>query len=291
MTEKQINYFFTVYEQGNIAKAAAALLVSRPVISRALADIEKETGIRLFDRISSGVVPTEQGVTFYNMLDSISKAYSVTVEKLKNPVFLKDSRSLRIGIQNVSCNWFYPLIYRPFHEKYPDTIVKVEGVKVAEAFDSVIDGSLDIAIAPILTDKSPLIGTIYLYTTQWVLCAPKNAVKTTAAGFALSEVANLPIAILETLRPPFYEYKNAVLSTIDPEMVRIAIANEYAFAVLPMELCVDWDDVSLIPFTPPVNPSIYMVWNKALPHNTAFDNFMGIVKDIDFSHLRSLYSG
>ena len=42
MTIKQIRYFITAYELQNIAKAADQLFVSRPVISRALSDLDRE---------------------------------------------------------------------------------------------------------------------------------------------------------------------------------------------------------------------------------------------------------
>jgi DNA-binding transcriptional LysR family regulator len=41
MTETEIRYFLAVYRNRNITKAAEELIVTRPVVSRALVKIEK----------------------------------------------------------------------------------------------------------------------------------------------------------------------------------------------------------------------------------------------------------
>lgn len=46
---------------GNFARAAEALKLSQPSLSRAIATLERALGVRLFDRTSKGVVPTAYG--------------------------------------------------------------------------------------------------------------------------------------------------------------------------------------------------------------------------------------
>src|SRR5262249_37221790 len=46
---------------GNISKAADSLAVSRPVISRTIAGLERTLGVPLFDRSPQGVEPTLYG--------------------------------------------------------------------------------------------------------------------------------------------------------------------------------------------------------------------------------------
>jgi DNA-binding transcriptional LysR family regulator len=291
MTEKQIQYFFAVYKSGSITKASEELYVSRPVISRALCDMERAVGISLFDRKSDGIRPTEQGKILFGMLEEFAKTYELTIKKLRSDSFMGDVHNLRIGILNASGGWFYPLIYRPFHERHPDITITVEGIQTEEAPELIINGSLDMAIAPIIKNDTALLDSLYLYTAQWVLCAPQGSFKTETTEVTLAETSKLPVAILETLPPPFYEYKSKVLSTRQPEMVRIAVANGYAYAILPMELCAYWDDVLLFPFVPPQLPPIYLLWNKAIPHGSVFNVFLKFIKDFDFEIIRKSWGG
>lgn len=292
MTETEIRYFLAVYRNRNITKAAEELIVTRPVVSRALAKIEKEIGVKLFDRKVGGLVPTEQGTLLFNMFDSFVKTYKLTLERLKNPNLLVESRSLCIGMMNAGSGWLYPLIYRRFHQKYPNIVLKVEGINPLEAEQLLYDGTLDMAISPLMADySSDLLGLHYLYSTHWVLCSPVNSTKPgtvrekESGKIEVSMIKDLSVAILETLPPPFYPYKEIVLSTKDPEMVKIAVTGGYAHAILPLELCAQWEGVINRQFIPSYDPHIYLLWNKSVPHSPAFESFLSFLKKIDFARL------
>ena len=53
--------FVTVAEQGTVSKAALRLRVAQPALSRQISDLERELGLRLFDRIRKRLVLTSEG--------------------------------------------------------------------------------------------------------------------------------------------------------------------------------------------------------------------------------------
>src|SRR5262245_10628830 len=58
---RDLHIFMAVIEQGNMAKAAERLAISRPVVSKTIADLELTLGVRLLDRNPQGVEPTLYG--------------------------------------------------------------------------------------------------------------------------------------------------------------------------------------------------------------------------------------
>ena len=58
---RDLHVFITVARRGSMAKAAAELGVSQPVVSAVVADLEHVIGVRLFDRSTKGVEPTLYG--------------------------------------------------------------------------------------------------------------------------------------------------------------------------------------------------------------------------------------
>ena len=54
-------YFLAVVEHGSVAGAARALGVAQPSLSEQVRLLEKRVGVRLFDRTSTGMVPTPAG--------------------------------------------------------------------------------------------------------------------------------------------------------------------------------------------------------------------------------------
>ena len=58
-------------EHGTVSSAAAALNVSQPAMSKSLAQLEADSGLRLFDRVKGRLAPTEQGMRLYAEIDRI----------------------------------------------------------------------------------------------------------------------------------------------------------------------------------------------------------------------------
>ncbi len=65
MKLKPLNYFKAVYEQGSISAASEVLFIAQPPLSKALHQLEEEWGVKLFDRSSRGMTPTEAGIYLY----------------------------------------------------------------------------------------------------------------------------------------------------------------------------------------------------------------------------------
>jgi DNA-binding transcriptional LysR family regulator len=58
---RDLNTLWAVVEAGSMAKAAQALGMSQPAISKAIADLEHALDVPLLDRSPRGVAPTEYG--------------------------------------------------------------------------------------------------------------------------------------------------------------------------------------------------------------------------------------
>ena len=76
MNINQVKYFVTVYEQGSISTAARGHNVSAQAVSKAISDLEREYGQKLFDRTNNGVSPTVHGRAFYQKAKVAAKAYA-----------------------------------------------------------------------------------------------------------------------------------------------------------------------------------------------------------------------
>ena len=64
MTLKQLKYVITVAEKGSITEAAKDLYISQPSLSGAVKEVEKETGLMIFNRCRTGVALTTEGMEF-----------------------------------------------------------------------------------------------------------------------------------------------------------------------------------------------------------------------------------
>jgi DNA-binding transcriptional LysR family regulator len=58
---QHLKVVMAVAEWGSMAKAAKRLMISQPVVSKVIADLEGVLGVQLFDRSPQGVEPTPYG--------------------------------------------------------------------------------------------------------------------------------------------------------------------------------------------------------------------------------------
>ena len=60
---RDLHILLAVVQHGSMAKAATALAISQPAVSKAIADMEHTFGLRLLDRTPQGVEATTYGVS------------------------------------------------------------------------------------------------------------------------------------------------------------------------------------------------------------------------------------
>lgn len=96
MTFQQFRYLVEIAKHNSISKAAEALFVTQPSISKSVRDIEAELGITILDRTNKGVVFTKEGteLLFYaKMVLEQMETISLHFDKEKKTGLMKFSIS------------------------------------------------------------------------------------------------------------------------------------------------------------------------------------------------------
>jgi DNA-binding transcriptional LysR family regulator len=121
---RDLHYLLTVVQAGSMAKAAALLLVSQPVISKIIADMEHLLGVPLLDRSPRGVEPTIYGRTLlaagYAVFDELRQGMT-EVEHLVDPA----AGELSIGSSEVSTLGIVPAVIARIRHRHPRLFIQV----------------------------------------------------------------------------------------------------------------------------------------------------------------------
>lgn len=100
MNLTELKYIAAIARYGSVNAAAREVYVAQPNLSKAIRNLEEEFGIRLFDRSSAGMEPTEEGRRFIRQAETILEE----VERL-NSDFSRDRKpsvELKISIPRSS---------------------------------------------------------------------------------------------------------------------------------------------------------------------------------------------
>src|SRR5260370_30862913 len=84
---RDLHILLAVVEHGSMGKAASALAISQPAVSKAIADMEYTLGLRLLDRARHGMEPTTYGRALISRGATVFDELRQAVEALK---FLAD---------------------------------------------------------------------------------------------------------------------------------------------------------------------------------------------------------
>lgn len=139
------NVFYTVASLENISKAADALYISQPAVSKSIKKLEDILGMQLFYRSSRGVTLTEEGKIF---LEHIKKAMEEitlgeeTLLKLKN----RELGSVKIGVSSTICKYFLIPHLKSFIGDYPNIKVMINNQTTMDTLKLVNEGKVDFGI-------------------------------------------------------------------------------------------------------------------------------------------------
>lgn len=145
MELRVLRYFLAVANEGNMTKAAEALHITQPTLSRQLMDLENELGSALFYRGKRAVTLTEDGLLFKQRAQEIvelaDKAKREFVERhdLINGV-------ISIGcVETMGSRLLADLIIK-FHDKYPHVQFDLYNGYSDDIKDRIDKGLLDIGL-------------------------------------------------------------------------------------------------------------------------------------------------
>ena len=96
--------FYTVASLGNISRAADALYISQPAISKSITKLEEGLGVTLFSRTSRGVSLTEEGEILYQHIGNAFDSINQGEDEIKKIHDLGIGQ-LKIGVSTSLCKY------------------------------------------------------------------------------------------------------------------------------------------------------------------------------------------
>ena len=130
MTFNDLRYIVVIAEENSITKAADKLYMTQPALSQYLKKVEKELGVLIFERTTTGVRPTAEGVQFLAFAKNVLNQEQDMKKQLQN-LRGGDVGEVRLGFTGTQATYVLPHILPDFHLKYPGIeITLVEGSSI-----------------------------------------------------------------------------------------------------------------------------------------------------------------
>jgi DNA-binding transcriptional LysR family regulator len=147
METRDLDYLLAVENHGGIGKAAEALGLSQPALTKAIQRVEAQAGLALFERTANGVAPTQAGALFMTRARRIALEYEDE---------LKEMHAIRSGEQGVLRIGYSPTVpdtlvlgaCRQLLKERPAARLRLRRRLARDLVDLLIAGELDLIVAP-----------------------------------------------------------------------------------------------------------------------------------------------
>lgn len=145
MTTDLYTIFLKVCQTSNLSRAADELFLSQPAVSQAIAQLERQLGQVLFERLPRGVRLTSEGEVFYHKVSQGMQLIRQAENDLRDVQELKSGR-LRLGVSPIVARFRFPEIVKRFREAYPGIRVRILSGTTKDLADGLRSGSVDLVI-------------------------------------------------------------------------------------------------------------------------------------------------
>lgn len=142
---RQLTYFVTIVEEGNITKAAEKLHIAQPPLSQQLKLLEDELGVKLIERSTRKIKITEVGEMLLYRARQILELANTTVKELKD-YGEGIQGTLSIGTIASSGDTLLPERIYSFHKKYPEINFHIREGSSHEILELLKSGVIEIGI-------------------------------------------------------------------------------------------------------------------------------------------------
>ena len=169
---RQLKVFVTVAQELTITAAADKLFLSKPAVSMALSELEKQLGHKLFDRNNNRLLINEQGKRLLPLADELL-ARSQDIEQLfsqEGPVTGK----LKIGSSDTVGNQVTPFLLRDFRQDSGHCDQSLFIANTAQICHMLGEFELDIGLVEGKVQADNLAVTPWLGDEMVVACHPDH---------------------------------------------------------------------------------------------------------------------
>lgn len=214
MDIRQLHYFSEVARLLSFTKAASALHLSQPSLSKAIKQLEEELNVPLFYRSSRQLELTDAGRAVLKNAKDVLQAFGNLTSELTDLVELKKGE-VRIGIPPIMGAAFFSRLISEFKSSYPLIDITLTEVGTKSIKKSVEDAALDIGLVCSLPEQSGSFESLRILKDPLVAIVPAGHHRASDTSFHLAQLKD----------EPFILYKNDF--SLHDSIIEACLTNGY----------------------------------------------------------------
>lgn len=186
---RKLRYFVAVAERLHFGRAAEALHITQPALSRQIRQLERELGVELFVRTSRDVTLTPAGEQLLADGRRLLSSSRATLERVRRTGLGGGERSLTIGFM-LGTN--LGAVLGRFTERHPDVHLQLERLRWWNQAAALVDGQVDAGFVRLPIDAEGL-RLVPLATEPILIALPSDHPLAGRAEVDIAQLSDEPV--------------------------------------------------------------------------------------------------
>ncbi|MGV8931676.1 MAG: LysR family transcriptional regulator [Luteimonas sp.] len=170
---KPLRAFCQTTRLGSVSRAAEALYVSQPAITLQLQALEREMGVKLFERSGRRLVPTREGEALYALARPLVEGIDGLDNAFREQVRGLDAGELQVAAGSSTILYLLPKIVEAFRAAQPGVRLTLHNVTGAGGLNLLRSDDVDLAVGSMLDVPADL-GYAPIYNFDPMLITPPD---------------------------------------------------------------------------------------------------------------------
>ena len=288
ISSRHIEVFYHVYNEGSLTRAAKALNVSQPLVSKTLAYAEHKLKLKLFVRHARRLSPTpEADILFKHAADvnqQISKFNNIAENLVSDP-----SSIINIGCTPSLGLGLLPNILNKYLKVNSGTKFNIVNLQSLDLEDQLKELTFDMVIC-FNPNDSELFKKTILYSGKLVLIAPKDSAPKDII-YKLARIKNEPFIKIKNLKTNASQNNlddvlrkegiavNWIAETETIQVAKAMVEKGSGYAIIDdFSASIYGDRISIHEIDPGIGYQICMISNKEKPLSVSAQSFINFLE-------------
>lgn len=286
MELRVLGYFLAVAREENFTRAAEQLHVTQPTLSRQIADLEEELGVKLFTRSNHNIILTEDGM----LLKRRAQELITLADKTKRD-FLHKEENFE-GMISIGCGEFLSTsvlcdCIAAFRKKYPLVRYELYSGNAGSIKENIERGLLDIGLMTEPIDIRKYEFIFMPIKEQWGALVREDSPLASREYVTPDDLTGLPLisTISDIAQSNIGKWLGSRLGDVDMIAKGNLLYNEALLAqsnigaVIAIKLNCRYDGLRFVPFRPVLESTTAVAWKKEQMFSPAASAFIEFAKE------------
>ncbi len=185
---KPLRAFCQTVRLGSVSRAAEALYVSQPAVTLQLQALERDMGVRLFERSGRRLLPTREGEALYALARPLVEGIDGLDGAFREQLQGMDAGELHVAAGSSTILYLLPRIVAAFRAAHPEVRLTLHNVTGAGGLDLLRSDEVDLAVGSMLDVPADL-GYAPIYHFAPMLITPIDHPLATAPSLRLQDLS------------------------------------------------------------------------------------------------------